>query len=113
MDVFKYFVFEITKDGTDKLVGIFNNKELANDFAEYEETFLKAHYVVREGVKTFRKGNIMDRGNDTVQFESRREVENIMIALGEYIKRHKKDDDTTLRDVQTLFDNLDAIHMNW
>lgn len=113
MEVFKYFVCEVAKDGTKKLVGIFNNKELANDFAEYEETFLKAHYVVQEGIKTFRKGNIMDRGNDTVQFENRREVENIMIALGEYIKRHKKDNDTTLRDVQTLFDNLEAIHMYW
>ena len=51
--------------------------------------------------------------NDTIQFESRREIESVMVALGEYIKRHKKDDDTTLRDAQSLFDKLDVMHMTW
>lgn len=55
----------------------------------------------------------MERGNDTIRFENRREIENIMIALGDYIKRHKKDDDTTLRDAQSLFDKLDVMHMTW
>lgn len=49
MDTFRYFVYEVQKDGTEKLIGIFNDEEYANDLAEYEETFLKAHYVVREG----------------------------------------------------------------
>lgn len=48
MKAFKYFVYEIAKDGTEKLIGIFNDKRYANDLAEYEETFLNAHYVVRE-----------------------------------------------------------------
>lgn len=47
MKAFRYFVYEV-KDGTEKIVGIFNDKEFANDFAEYEETFLQAHYEVRE-----------------------------------------------------------------
>lgn len=113
MEVFKYFVYEFTEDGTEKLVGIFNDKEFANDFAEYEETFLKSHYIVRECIKTFREENIMERGNDTIQFESRREIENIMTVLGEYIKRHKKDDDTTLRDAQSMIDKLEVMHMTW
>lgn len=55
----------------------------------------------------------MVQENDTIQFESRREIESVMVALGEYIKRHKKDDDTTLRDAQSLFDKLDVMHMTW
>lgn len=48
MEVFKYFVYEIQENGTEKLIGIFNDKRYADDLAEYEETFLKAHYVVKE-----------------------------------------------------------------
>lgn len=48
MEVFKYFVYEIQEDGTEKLIGIFNDKRYADDLAEYEETFLKARYEVRE-----------------------------------------------------------------
>lgn len=55
----------------------------------------------------------MVQENDTIQFESRREIENIMVVLNDYIKRHKKDDDTTLRDAQSLFDKLDVMHMTW
>lgn len=55
----------------------------------------------------------MTQENDMIRFENRREIENIMIALNDYIKRHKKDDDTTLRDAQSLFDKLDYMHMMW
>lgn len=55
----------------------------------------------------------MTQENDTIRFENRREIENVMVALGDYIKRHKKDDDTTLRDAQSLFDKLDYMHMCW
>lgn len=48
MKAFRYFVYEVQKDGTEKLVGIFNDKSYADDFAEYEETFLQTHYEVRE-----------------------------------------------------------------
>ena len=48
MNAFKYFVYEIAGDGIEKLIGIFNDKRYADDLAEYEETFLEAHYVVRE-----------------------------------------------------------------
>lgn len=48
MEAFRYFVYEVAKGGTEKLVGIFNDKQYADDFAEYEETFLQAHYEVRE-----------------------------------------------------------------
>ena len=48
MNAFKYFVYEIVGDGTEKLIGIFNDKRYADDLAEYEETFLKARYVVKE-----------------------------------------------------------------
>lgn len=48
MEAFRYFVYEVAGDGTEKLIGIFNDKQYADDFAEYEETFLKARYVVKE-----------------------------------------------------------------
>lgn len=55
----------------------------------------------------------MVQENDTIRFENRREIENIMVVLNDYIKRHKKDDDTTLRAAQELFDKLDYMHMVW
>lgn len=48
MKAFRYFVYEVQKDGTEKLIAIFNDKQYADDFAEYEETFLSAHYIVKE-----------------------------------------------------------------
>lgn len=47
---------------------------------------------------------------DTIQFESRREIEDIMVALAEYMKKHKLEDDDTVKE---LFDKLDYMHMVW
>lgn len=55
----------------------------------------------------------MVQENDKIKFESRREIESVMLALGDYLKRHKKDDDTTLQTAQELFDKLDYMHMVW
>lgn len=66
MEVFKYFVYEMSEDGTEKLVGIFNDKEFANDFAEYEETFLKAHYVVKKAIKSV-KSNLAGVTEDIIE----------------------------------------------
>lgn len=51
--------------------------------------------------------------NDTIQMESRREIENIMTVVSEYIKRHQKDDSTELAAARELYDKLDVMHMTW
>lgn len=55
----------------------------------------------------------MDKTNDGIQFESRREVECVIEIVNEYIKRHSKSDDTTVKVAEELADKLDAIHMFW
>ena len=55
----------------------------------------------------------MKHDGDTIQFESRRELECVMVVLGEYIKKHKSDDSTELAVAQELFDKLDVMHMCW
>ena len=55
----------------------------------------------------------MVQENDKIQFESRREIENIMVVLNDYIKRHKKDDDATLHAAQSMIDRLEVMHMTW
>ena len=45
---------------------------------------------------------------DTIQFESRREIEAVMVALEAWLENYP--DDTY---VKALYDKLDVMHMNW
>ena len=47
---------------------------------------------------------------DKIIFESRREIEGVQIALGDYLESHKSDDNYA---AQKLYDLLDVMHMNW
>ena len=49
---------------------------------------------------------IMDM--DTIQFESRREIEAIMKVLDEWLDMHPND-----KTVEELYNKLDVMHMNW
>lgn len=55
-----------------------------------------------------RKENNMILEMDTIQFESRAEINTIVKALEEWQERNKSD--TT---VQELIDKLDAMRMSW
>lgn len=50
----------------------------------------------------------MELNMDTIQFESRREIEAVMVALEAWLK--KNPDDSCVKD---LFNKLDVMHMNW
>lgn len=50
---------------------------------------------------------------DSIQFESRREIESIMTCLLEYINRHEREDSTTLDNAIILYDKLNTMHMGW
>lgn len=53
----------------------------------------------------------MQRNMDTIQFESRRELEEIGIALQEYMDKHPdKAEDSSVKE---LFNLLDCMHMEW
>lgn len=49
--------------------------------------------------------------NDSIQFESRRELEDLMVALATYVKEHKKDSEAET--AQEMYDKLDVMHMCW
>ena len=54
----------------------------------------------------------MQRNFGKIEFESRRELEAISMALQEYLDRH--DEDTYERSaVQELNDHLEVMHMTW
>lgn len=55
----------------------------------------------------------MNIENDTIPLESRREIESIMTILGEYIKRHEKEDTSEVQTAGNLYDELDYMHMCW
>lgn len=44
-------------------------------------------------------------------FESRRNVEDLMLILQQWMKEHPKDDKKEY--AQELFDKLDVLHMTW
>lgn len=50
---------------------------------------------------------------DSIQFESKREIANIIYALEEYLKDHKRKDAKLKEDTQRLIDLLDGMYMNW
>ena len=53
----------------------------------------------------------MQMDMDTIQFESRVEIEQISYALNEFLKEHKR---TDIRDnVKQLIDLLDVMYMCW
>ena len=45
---------------------------------------------------------------DTIQFESRREIEAVMEALDKWLESHPND-----KTVEDLYNKLDVMHMNW
>lgn len=47
---------------------------------------------------------------DTIQFESRSEINDIIKSLDQYVKEHKED---CVETVKELADKLDAMDMNW
>lgn len=53
----------------------------------------------------------MQKNNDNIQFESRREIETLMLILQEWQKDHPRDQKNDL--AQELFDDLDIMHMCW
>lgn len=57
----------------------------------------------------------MQRNMDKIQIESRREIENIMIALGQWQRDHAKDkdNDSVKECVKELYNHLDVMHMSW
>lgn len=48
---------------------------------------------------------------DTIQFESRLEINDIIKALDQYIKEHKGEE--CIETVKELADKLDVMDMNW
>ena len=53
----------------------------------------------------------MQQNMDTIKMESRREIEDLMVALDQYVKDHPKERET--KTVQELFHILDVMHMTW
>lgn len=53
----------------------------------------------------------MQKNNDNIQFESRREIETLMLILQEWQEEHPGDSKEEL--AQELFDNLEVLHMCW
>lgn len=53
----------------------------------------------------------MQKNNDNIQFESRREIETLMLILQEWQEEHPGDAKEEL--AQELFDDLEAMHMGW
>ena len=56
------------------------------------------------------KDAVMKIERDKIIFESRREIEGVQIALGDYLESHKSDDNYA---AQKLYDLLDVMHMSW
>ena len=53
----------------------------------------------------------MKRDMDTIQFESRRELEEIIIALDTFLEEHPNHDSS--KTAELLRDKLDVMHMEW
>lgn len=53
----------------------------------------------------------MKKGMDTIQFESRRELEEIIIALNTFLEEHPNNH--VSKTAETLRDQLDVMHMEW
>lgn len=53
----------------------------------------------------------MQRNNDNIQFESRREIETLMLILMEWQKEHPADEKFDFS--RELSDKLDIMHMCW
>jgi len=53
----------------------------------------------------------MQKNNDNIQFESRREIETLMLILQEWQEEHPGDNKEEF--AQELLDDLDTIHMCW
>lgn len=53
----------------------------------------------------------MQKNNDNIQFESRREIETLMLILQEWQDKHPRDEKKEFS--QELFDKLDVMHMCW
>ncbi len=53
----------------------------------------------------------MQRQMDSIQFESRNEIEKIMIALSVFMKDHPND--ASVEDATELYEHLDIMHMEW
>lgn len=53
----------------------------------------------------------MKKGNDFIQFESRREIENLMLVIAKYIEQNPKEKDN--EDLKQFYGYLDVMHMCW
>ena len=53
----------------------------------------------------------MRRENDTIQFESRREIENLMVVIDKYVKQNPKEKNN--EELERFFDLLDVMNMEW
>lgn len=49
--------------------------------------------------------------NDCIQFESRREIETVMLALQEWME--ERSGDSKVSSVEELFEKLEVMHMCW
>lgn len=53
----------------------------------------------------------MNLGNDSIQFESRREIDEVIATLEEWQKTHAKDSKSDT--VRELIDKLESMYMSW
>lgn len=53
----------------------------------------------------------MNLDMDSIQFESRKEIDEVIAALEEWQKAHAKD--TKSDTIQELIDHLEAMYMSW
>ncbi len=52
----------------------------------------------------------MKRDVDKIQFESRREIENIMEVINKYKEQNPKEENET---AEQLYNQLEVMHMTW
>ena len=53
----------------------------------------------------------MKRNMDCIQFESRWEIEEIMLMINNYVKQNPKEKEN--KTLERFFDLLDIMHMEW
>ena len=53
----------------------------------------------------------MKANMDIIQFESRREIEKIVVVLNAWMDEHKEAPERDI--VQEMIDKLEVMHMNW
>lgn len=53
----------------------------------------------------------MQKNMDTIQFETRAEVEEVLEAIGKYVKAFPKEKDN--QTLKTLYELLDVMDMTW